>query len=593
MSQLELERTNEELERELRAEQERLRIVTNVTSHLAMERGEGELLERILGMVTGYQDDVHAVLWLVRDDQLYPAIGKNAPALEPRTPTGGLLGKVLATSRAVMTAEPSSPSEAAGHEPELRGAVGLAILPLQARAKTLGVLEVWNEREPFDSLTQKRLETLAFLATTVLEYERRRRRAIEGERIRRDVEIAARIQQTLLLGTPPVDLRRATASALTTPSLQIGGDFYDFFAYDQTLDVLIGDVMGKGVTAALVGAAVKIHFLRAVNYLFASNAGRLPDPREILTVVGEELFHQLARIECFVTLCYARFDLARQQVEFIDCGHPSTIHARARGAGYSYTLLRGENMPVGFSKGEVYRQVSAPFASDDVFFFYSDGVTEARDPTGECYGVERLGRLIDGHGQLSPRELVKKVQKDVQAFTKSKLMADDITCVAVKIADILATVASTQATLEIASEAAELPRVRAFLHELCGRQMDPAAVATDLTELELAAAEVAGAIITHSYHGRGEGRIRFEAELFVNRFVVRVYHRGQLVDPDQTGTIYAGGGGAGEFSTVRRRVDVLKCSRGKLGESCVFLEKWLGGRPTKGEKGENHAGEGR
>src|SRR5262249_19517132 len=149
----------------------------------------------------------------------------------------------------------------------------------------LGVLEVWGGHGPFDPLIQKRLETLAFLATTVLENDRRRRRSLESERLRRDVEIASRIQQALLVGTPPLDPRRATAYALTTPTLQIGGDFYDFFAHDQTLDVLVGDVMGKGVTAALVGAAAKIHFLRAVNYLFASNPGRLPQPREILTVV--------------------------------------------------------------------------------------------------------------------------------------------------------------------------------------------------------------------------------------------------------------------------------------------------------------------
>ncbi len=344
---------------------------------------------------------------------------------------------------------------------------------------------------------------------------------------------------------------------------------------------MIGDVMGKGVTAALVGAAAKIHFLRAANYLFASCPGRLPEPREILSAVSAELFHQLARIECFATLCYARFNLVKQQVDFIDCGHPSTIHVCASGKGS--TLLKGENMPLGFSKGEIYRQVSVPFASGDVFLFYTDGLTEARDPAGNCYGVERLAGLAEACSRLSPRELVKKVQQDVRAFTKSEVMADDLTCVAVKIADMMATTASTKAILEIGSNKTELPRVKTFLRELCERQIDPAAVAKDLAELELAATEVVSAIIINSYYGREEGKIRVEADLFVSRFIVRIYHGGPLVDPDINSTIHAEPGGTpGGFGAIRTRVDVLKCSRGKHGESCVYLEKWLGGQLKKG-----------
>jgi sigma-B regulation protein RsbU (phosphoserine phosphatase) len=580
LGQIEQEARNEELQKKLVANQESLLIVADVASRLATDRGEGELLQRLLGLATGHRNDVRAVLWIARDGQLYPTASKNAPALEARPASGGLLGTVVATAKGVLTPGPSHPSPVPAPEPELCGAAGMALLPLQARSKVLGALEVWSEQGPLDGLVGDRLETIAFLAATVLENDHRRRRSLESERLRRDVEIAGRIQQALLFGTPPVDVRRATASALTTPSLQIGGDFYDFFAYDKALDVLIGDVMGKGVTAALVGAAAKVHFLRAANYLFAAHPGRLPEPREILTVVSDEMFHQLAKIECFVTLCYARFDLAREQVHFIDCGHPSTIHVHGRHGGHN--LLRGENMPLGFSKGEVYRQCSVPFESGDVFLFYSDGLTEARHPTGEYFGVERLARRAESYARFSPRELVKKVQHEIRRFTGTEVLADDLTCVAVKIADIMATVASTQATLEVASRKDELARVRAFLRELCERQIDPAAVEAELGDLEAAAAEVVGAIITHSYFGREEGKIRLEAELFVNRFVVRVYHGGSLVDPDVTGTVSAGAGGLGGLGVARSRVDVLRCSRGTHGESCVYLEKSLGRRPGKG-----------
>ena len=74
----------------------------------------------------------------------------------------------------------------------------------------------------------------------------------------REVEIGARIQQTLLLGQPPVDMPGAQIAALTIPSQPVDGDFYDFFQYNaQCLDIIVGDVMGKGVPAALLGAAIK------------------------------------------------------------------------------------------------------------------------------------------------------------------------------------------------------------------------------------------------------------------------------------------------------------------------------------------------
>jgi sigma-B regulation protein RsbU (phosphoserine phosphatase) len=578
MGEIELERTNEFLQAKLNAERERTRMALDVTARLAAEPADGRLMDHLLGLAIGPQADVRACLWVLEDDRLRPAAARNAPALVPRPAGSGLLGQVVATGRPAVTPGPAA--AAVAPEPELAGAAGAAVLPLAGRSGVLGAMAVWSPREAFDAAAVKHLETVAFLAAAALENDRLRRTALASERLRQDVEIASRIQQTLLLGTPPVDLKKATAAAQTTPSLQIGGDFYDFFAYDQALDVVIGDVMGKGVTAALVGAATKNHIVRAANYLFAARPGRLPEPREILSVVSAELFHQLARIECFVTLCYARFDLARQRVEFIDCGHPSTIHARSGGG---HALLKGENMPLGFGPGEVYRQTSAPFESGDVFFFYSDGLTEARGPGGEYFGAERLARVVESFGWLSPRELVKKAQQEVRAFAGEGAGADDLTCVAVKIGDIQATLASTRATLEVASDPAELPRVRAFLREQYARHANPAAVAGGLAELEQAAAEVGGAVINQAYYGRRDGTIRYEAEVFAGRFVVRAYYHGPQVDPDVTGTVYASDLGAvGGLAAARRLVDALKCSRGKHGENCVYLEKWLREGPAKG-----------
>ena len=271
----------------------------------------------------------------------------------------------------------------------------------------------------------------------VIELETALRASLEelAQARHREAETGAKIQQTLLLGQPPRDLPGARVAALTIPSQQIDGDFYDFFRHsDHCLDVVVGDVMGKGVPAALLGAAIKSHFLRALSQLSASlDQGKLPAPEEIVTVVHTDVTRQFIGLESFVTLCYARFDLESRQVAFVDCGHTKTVHFQCR-RGICETL-RSRNIPLGFSEREIYQQVAVPFEAGDMFFFYSDGVTEARNETGEFFGEDRLLELIRAHGGLEPEALIDKVRSAVVAFAQAETFADDVTCVAVKIAD--------------------------------------------------------------------------------------------------------------------------------------------------------------
>lgn len=252
----------------------------------------------------------------------------------------------------------------------------------------------------------------------------------------REGEVGAKIQQTLLLGQPPHDWPGAQVAARTIPSQQIDGDFYDFYQHDdRCLDIVVGDVMGKGVPAALVGAAIKSYFLRALSSLIAPlDRGKLPEPEEIVTLVHADVTSQFIGLESFATLCYARFNREQGRVTLVDCGHTKTVHFHAR-TGTSETL-HGGNIPLGFNEGEIYKQVSTPFEVGDIFFFYSDGVTEAQNDAGEFFGVDCLVELIQMNNGLTPEELIDKVRAAVVAFSHTETFADDVTCVVVKITDM-------------------------------------------------------------------------------------------------------------------------------------------------------------
>jgi sigma-B regulation protein RsbU (phosphoserine phosphatase) len=288
----------------------------------------------------------------------------------------------------------------------------------QALRQAVEHFELTRENRRLQELTQAQLEHLHRLNAELLE-----RRHFE-------VAIAARIQQTLLQGEiDPLLTGEWDAAALIVPSQQVDGDFFDLFHHGSTcFDVVVGDVMGKGVPAALLGAATKTRLVRAMAALKGTG---LPEPEEIITQVHRLMTPQLLDLNSFVTLCYARFDLPRQQLSFVDCGHTPVLHYRC--AAGDCAALKGVNLPLGIRASEEYRQITTAFGPGDRFLFYSDGVTEAQNPTGGYYDEERLNGLLCRFASRTPRELIELLRADVDCFTASESLADDLTCVAVAI----------------------------------------------------------------------------------------------------------------------------------------------------------------
>lgn len=583
LQRIEREQDYQALHADLGTSGEKLDSFYDIISHLRAARTTKEVLDHILDKIGNLQPDLRAILWLVADGQLEPTAWKNTTPGPARDPAQGLIGKALAAPQRMVISDQTEIGTRSDTEVELTTATSLAIIPLVTRQGVLGALEVWQECSAqngntggvLDARLIHLLETLGFLAGMVIENDRLQRSHLESERLQRDIEIASRIQQTLLLGQPPLDLHLIRAAAITIPSMRIDGDFYDFYAHNKSLDVIVGDVMGKGIPAALVGAATKNHFLRAMNHLMAAHPGRLPEPKEILTIVNEELIKQLEGIESFVTICYARFDLREHQLHFIDCGHTRTIHVN--GQAGTYALLQGENMPLGFSRTDVYQQVSVPFGPGDVFFFYSDGITEARHPEGEQFGETRLAHFIQTRSALEPRELIEEVRAAVAAFSQAQTFVDDLTCVAVKIQDVQATAASTQAHLEISSDLKELPRVRAFLREVLVRNFKLEDIKEDLSRLELAVTEAISNIMIHAYQRQPERQIRIRTNLFVNRLLIRIYHRGQSFDPERVEKTSLDTPRENRMGLhiIRECVDQVRYFVAEHGENCVQMVKLI------------------
>jgi diguanylate cyclase (GGDEF)-like protein/PAS domain S-box-containing protein len=252
---------------------------------------------------------------------------------------------------------------------------------------------------------------------------------------RRELEFGNAIQHTLLQGVIPKGIEGASVSSFSEPSQVVDGDFSDVRRlHTNSFDVLVGDVMGKGVGAALIGAGVRsaYHQVLADLQVVKPFGTLLPTPAEIINELHRVLTPRLTELSSFVTLALYRFDLEAGTLTYVNAGH---THGLLMGAGQdNAVLVAGENLPIGVLPDEVYVEASVPIGPGDSLLIYSDGITEACSPTGEQFGQERLlGAFAAGRAAaLTPFTALDSLQQTLNVFTGGAPAQDDQTAILVE-----------------------------------------------------------------------------------------------------------------------------------------------------------------
>ncbi len=247
-----------------------------------------------------------------------------------------------------------------------------------------------------------------------------------------EVEIAARIQRSLLLDSPSFKLDGLRIEPITVASASVDGDLYGLMPYSSnSIDILIGDVMGKGIAAALLGAGLKSAFLKASLHLLVEKNGRLPKPDALVSAVHDTVAEELSSLQSFATAQYARVDSRNARMDFVDCGHTAIIHYDA--SLDSVWFLKGSDLPLGFSDESAYSRYAVPISEGDRLVFYSDGITEAPGADGELFGEGRLASIVCANASLDPAELSRRIVTTALYFTAEARFRDDVTCIALSV----------------------------------------------------------------------------------------------------------------------------------------------------------------
>jgi serine phosphatase RsbU (regulator of sigma subunit) len=249
--------------------------------------------------------------------------------------------------------------------------------------------------------------------------ERHQLAVVEQERIRRELELGRQIQHDML-PSGPLRLGLTEITGVSVPAREVGGDFFNYFVLDDGhLALLVGDVSGKGVGAALLMANIQA----SLRTRFALG--------QDLAAIAREIDIDIERSTpgpVYATLFMATFDPRTRTLRYVNAGHHPQYILRH---DVALEQMSSSGLPVGLLAGRGYTEARVQLAAGDILFFYTDGCVEAESETGEMFGTERLETFLQA--SAGAEDLLARVESEVKAFRGTREPFDDATMMVVKV----------------------------------------------------------------------------------------------------------------------------------------------------------------
>jgi len=263
-------------------------------------------------------------------------------------------------------------------------------------------------------------EAFAMLSGKTLQYiDQVQRVTAEKERIGVELSLATRIQADMLPNVfPPFPERKEfDIYASMNPAKEVGGDFYDFFFVDDDhLCLVMADVSGKGVPAAL--------FMMASKIILANNAMMGKSPAQILTDTNAAICAH-NREEMFVTVWLGILEISTGRLTAANAGHEYPVIKQADG---TFELFKDKHgLVIGGMEGAKYKEYEVQLTKGAKLFVYTDGVPEATNADKQLFGTERMLAALNADVDASPEDMLKGVQRAVDAFVLDAEQFDDLT----------------------------------------------------------------------------------------------------------------------------------------------------------------------
>ena len=331
----------------------------------------------------------------------------------------------LPQSFALLAEEPDNFALALNDKQNLMKAGIVLSIPMFMQDRLIGMINVGQKmsgkvysKEDIDLLS-----TVAAQAAIAIENSRLHKSELEKEKFEEELSLARRIQQGLLPKENP-SVAGLEVAGISIPALTVGGDYFDFIQIaPHKLLVVIADVSGKGMSAALYMSKVQ-GMVQLAAHMYAS-------PKEMLKNVNRRIFEGIER-RSFITMILALFDTKKKRVLICRAGHNKALI----GLNGKLKFLEGGGIGLGLERGPLFdnelEEINLPLKSESLFFFYTDGLTEAMNRQGKEFGEETVSKLVKEKRFLGAEQLQKVVITAAEEFQGEAEQHDDVTVVVVK-----------------------------------------------------------------------------------------------------------------------------------------------------------------
>ena len=297
----------------------------------------------------------------------------------------------------------------------------IVVSPLLVKGKELGVIFIIEDKNKFIGNDEETISALTIQVAIAINNAKIYADLRVKERISQELEVASRIQKTIL----PKNITNIYGLQIANyfePAKEVGGDYYDYTVKDdENVSITIADVSGKGVPAA---------FLMALGRSILKTLERQgQSPADNLRNLNQIIYPDITE-DMFITMLHSNFNNKTKILTYSNAGHNPLIVYRAKEDKVELHSVKG--VAIGFMQGYNYKQGELKLEKGDIVLYYTDGITEAENPNKELFGFERLEKVIYDNRYNDVDTIKENILNEINIFRRDYPQVDDLTFVIIK-----------------------------------------------------------------------------------------------------------------------------------------------------------------
>jgi sigma-B regulation protein RsbU (phosphoserine phosphatase) len=420
----------------LQPSEDRLALLYRITQTFNSSLDLNEVLSRVMDEVIAATHAERGFVMLYdANEQLKVHIARGMDQRTIESPdfevSRGIVERVASEGQPVLTSDAQTDSRFSSRQSVMiLGLRSILCAPLKTKDKVIGVTYVDNRLQAgiFTAADLELLSAIASSAAVAIENARLYEVAVEKGRMERELQMARRVQNSLLPSEIP-QVPGWDFAVRWQPAREVGGDYYDFIpvirsrSLSSKLGLVIADVTDKGMPAAL--------FMAFTRSIIRASMSRADYPVASLTQANE-LICADSNQGLFITLFYAQLDLPTGEVTYVNAGHNPAILCQVNEGAPHLTLLPATGMPLGVEPDQTFEQNTLTLHAQEFIVMYTDGVTDALNESGQDFGLERLQAVIETNAKTSASALIDAIIEAVNQFAGIITPFDDLTILVAK-----------------------------------------------------------------------------------------------------------------------------------------------------------------